>query len=87
MKLNNSWFPIFVFSGRTDDRTGSVRPSNPPASLVVPKALEPSFAQARSDRTEREHEARPARNMMSNHTAMQDKYCEHSPYSKSGTRD
>ena len=40
-------------------------------------APNPRYAQARSDRTAREHEARLARNMMSNHTDMQDKYCGH----------
>ena len=40
---------------------GLVGPTNPPAALWDPK----------------EHEARLARNTMSNHTDMQDKYCGH----------
>ena len=39
---------------------------------------DPPCAQARSDRTAREYEDLMARNMMSNHTDMQDKYCGHS---------
>ena len=49
-------------------------PDLPPGGQGPPHPL---CAQARSDRTAREHEARLARNMMSNHTDMQDKYCGH----------
>ena len=38
----------------------------------------PPCAQARMVRTAKEHEVIMARNMMSNHTDMQDKYCGHS---------
>ena len=61
-------------------------PQTPPASLGGAKALpdpppggqgppDPPCAQARMVRTAREHEFLMARNMMSNHTDMQDKYC------------
>ena len=65
---------------------GACRPPNPPASLGGPKAPpdpppggqgppDPPCAQARIARTAREHEARLARNMISNHTDMYDNYC------------
>ena len=67
---------------------GACRPPNPPAALGGPKAppdpppggqgpLDPPCAQERMSRTAREHEVLMARNMMYNHTDMQDKYCAH----------
>ena len=41
-------------------------------------SLEPPCTQARMVRAAREHEVIMARNLMSNHTDMQDKYCGHS---------
>ena len=48
------------------------RPDHPPWGQCT---QDPPCAQARIARTAREHEVLMARNMMSNHTDMQDKYC------------
>ena len=50
-------------------------PDIPPRGQGVP---DPLCAQARSDRTAREHEVLIAWNVMSNHIDMQEKYCGHS---------
>ena len=66
---------------------GACRSPNSPASMGGPKAPPdpppggqgpPPCRQARMVRMAREHEVIMARNMMSNHTDMQDKYCGHS---------
>ena len=62
------------------------RPPKPPVTLGGaegpprflerrPGSLDPTCAQARSDRAAREHEPRLAMNMMSNHTDLHEKYC------------
>ena len=57
-------------------RGGTKAPPDPPPRGQGPP--DPPCAQARMVRTAREHEVIMARNMMSNHTDMQDKYCGHS---------
>ena len=47
------------------------------AAPQIPRLGNFPCAQARGDRTAREHEARLAGNIMSNHTDMQDKYFSH----------
>mgnify|MGYP001489336735 CR=1 FL=1 len=54
---------------------GGEGPPDPPPGQGLP---DPPCAQARMVRTAREHEVIMARNMMSNHTDMQDTYCGYS---------